>query len=121
TAPLLRHDREGAPHRDRERLLYRPDQVLVIGLRTIRGVALDQEEPLAVPLEADHRLGPDRAPIETERVRPDTRGQRVQVEEVLAQPRDLEEDAARGLVDVEGEESILPLQARRPRGDRGER
>ena len=61
------------------------------------------------PLESGAVLGTDHSPIQPEAVRADAGRERLQVEEVLLQPGDLEEDASLLGVPVERDEAVVPL------------
>ena len=74
-------------------------------------IAADEKYSRAEALESHHPLLAGGPPIEPPRVRAESGGERVEVEEILVEAGDLEEQLACPLIEVEWNESIVAHEA----------
>jgi hypothetical protein len=116
-AALRALDGEGGEHRLGERLLHAAPERLVAADRAVVGVRADQEDPGSVPLEADDGVGAGLAAVEPRARGAEPGGEGVQVEHLLAEPRDGQQHPAGSRVVADGEQ--LPPGPGGGRRDRG--
>ena len=115
-AGRLGFNRQRRDHRSRKGLLDTGGERRVARERSELEIALDDVHARTRPLESDHRGDVRTTAIDAEIDRANPFADRDEVQQVFAQPRDFEEDAAAGGIDVDREVSLTPLEAGRPLG-----
>ena len=112
----------GEPEQDRggERVVHGPSLVRVRRRGPVAVVRLDHQDLPAHPLEPHDARSADLAAVETNVVRPDPGGQRVDVQHLFAEAADLEPERSGVVVPVERVEPVEPLEAGRVRLDFGQ-
>ena len=105
-AVTLRLHLEPPEHRLRERLLDRATLGRIVGRRPEPIIGLHHQHPGPDPVEPDDPLAADLASVEPDVVGPDPVREGHDVEDLLAQPVDLEPELAAGLVPIEGQQAV---------------
>ena len=112
---------EAPQHRPGERVAHRTDLRRVVAAGPEAVVRLNHEDLPADALELDDARSGERAPVEPEVVRPESRPEAGEVDHLRVQCRDLHPELTEVRIPVQGQEAVHPLHSHGPVRDRGKR